>query len=53
MNYLQKEKINTIMESVESLQKTEKIEFGSTKYKYLSEAKTTAEMRKQLIKYKP
>ena len=40
------------MESVESLQKDGKIEFGSTKYKYLSEAKTTAEMRKQLIKYK-
>ena len=46
------EKINAIMGEVESLQKDGKVEFGSTKYKFLSEAKTTAEMRKQLIKYK-
>lgn len=46
------EKINAIMGEVESLQKDGKIAFGSTKYNYLSEAKTTAEMRKQLIKYK-
>ncbi len=46
------EKINAIMESVESLQKDGKVAFGSTKYNYLSEAKTTAEMRKQLIKHK-
>lgn len=46
------EKINAIMENVESLQKDGKVSFGNTKYNYLSEAKTTAEMRKQLIKYK-
>lgn len=46
------EKINSIMEAVESLQKDGKVAFGSTKYNYLSEAKTTAEMRKQLIKHK-
>lgn len=46
------EKINAIMESVESLQKDGKVSFGNTKYNYLSEAKTTAEMRKQLIKHK-
>ena len=46
------EKINAIMEAVESLQKDGKVAFGSTKYNYLSEAKTTAEMRKQLIKHK-
>lgn len=46
------EKINAIMDSVESLQKDGKVAFGNTKYNYLSEAKTTAEMRKQLIKHK-
>lgn len=46
------EKINAIMEAVESLQKDGKVAFGNTRYNYLSEAKTTAEMRKQLIKYK-
>ena len=46
------EKINTIMQNVESLKKDGKVEFGSTKYKYLSEAKTTAEIRKQLIEQK-
>lgn len=46
------EKINAIMAEVENLQKDGKISFGNTKYNYLSEAKTTAEMRKQLIKYK-
>lgn len=46
------EKINAIMESVESLQKDGKVSFGNTKYNYLSEAKTTAEMRKQLVKHK-
>lgn len=40
------------MENVESLQKDGKVSFGNTKYNYLSEAKTTTEMRKQLIKYK-
>ena len=40
------------MEGVESLQKDGKIAFGNTKYNYLSESKTTAEMRKQLIKHK-
>jgi len=46
------EKINAIMENVESLQKDGKVAFGTTKYNFLSEAKTTAEMRKQLVKYK-
>ena len=46
------EKINAIMESVESLQKDGRVAFGTTKYNYLSEAKTTAEMRKQLVKHK-
>ena len=46
------EKINAIMESVESLQKDGKVAFNTTKYNYLSEAKTTAEMRKQLVKHK-
>ncbi len=46
------EKINAIMEAVESLQKDGRVAFGNTKYNYLSEAKTTAEMRKQLIKHK-
>ncbi len=46
------EKINAIMDSVESLQNDGRVAFGSTKYNYLSEAKTTAEMRKQLIKHK-
>lgn len=46
------EKINAIMENVESLQKDGRVAFGNTKYNYLSEAKTTAEMRKQLVKYK-
>ena len=46
------EKINAIMENVESLQKDGRVAFGTTKYNYLSEAKTTAEMRKQLVKYK-
>ena len=40
------------MESVESLQKDGKVAFGTTKYNYLSEAKTTAEMRKQLVAHK-
>lgn len=46
------EKINAIMDAVESLQKDGRVAFGNTKYNYLSEAKTTAEMRKQLIKHK-
>lgn len=46
------EKINAIMEDVKSLKKDGKAEFGSTKYKYLSEAKTTAMLREQLIKHK-
>ncbi|MDD4564866.1 MAG: ERF family protein [Eubacteriales bacterium] len=46
------EKINAIMEAVGSLQKDGKVAFGSTKYNYLSEAKTTAEIRKRLIKHK-
>ena len=40
------------MEDVKSLKKDGKAEFGSTKYRYLSEAKTTAMLREQLIKHK-
>lgn len=46
------EKINAIMDDVESLQKDGRVAFGTTKYNYLSEAKTTSEMRKQLVKHK-
>lgn len=46
------EKLNIIMGDVKSLKKDGKVEFNTTKYKYLSEAKTTAEMREQLIKHK-
>jgi hypothetical protein len=50
MNIFQK--INAIMDNVGSLQKDGKVDFKETKYRYLSETKTTSEMRKQLIKYK-
>ena len=46
------EKINKIMGEVKSLQKDGKIAFGSTKYNYLSEAKTTEVFREKLIENK-
>jgi hypothetical protein len=46
------EKINAIMGEVKSLQKDGRIAFGTTKYNYLSEAKTTETLREQFVKYK-
>jgi len=46
------EKINKIMADVVSLQKDGKCAFGSTNYKFLSEAKTTEIFREQLVKHK-
>lgn len=43
------EKINKIMSEIEYLQKDKKAEFGSTKYNFLSEAKTTMVFRDKLI----
>jgi hypothetical protein len=40
------------MSEVEHLKKDGKAEFGSTKYKFLSEAKTTQIFREKLIEYK-
>ena len=44
------EKISTIMKEVQKLQKDDKVSFGSTSYKALSEEKVTTIMREQLIK---
>ena len=46
------EKINCIMDSVKSLKKDGKVDYGNTKYNYLSESKTTEVFREQLIKHK-
>jgi hypothetical protein len=46
------EKINKIMGDIEYLKKDGKAEFGSTKYKFLSEAKTTTVFRDKLIENK-
>ena len=46
------EKINAIMGEVKSLKKDGKIAFGTTKYNYLSEAKTTEIFREKFIQYK-
>lgn len=46
------EKINKIMGEIEYLKKDGKAEFGSTKYKFLSEAKTTTIFRDKLIENK-
>lgn len=46
------EKISAIMQDVQYLAKDDHVEFGSTKYKALSEEKVTSIMRSALIKYK-
>lgn len=46
------EKIAAIYEAVQYLAKDDKVEFGSTKYKALSEEKVTTIMRQQFIKHK-
>ncbi|MEI7510165.1 MAG: ERF family protein [Flavobacterium sp.] len=46
------EKISKIMEEVSSLQKDGKVAFGTTKYNYLSEAKTTEIFHAQFVKHK-
>ena len=45
------EKIRAIMQDVQYLAKDDHVEFGSTKYKALSEEKVTSIMRSELLKY--
>ena len=45
------EKMAAIMADVQYLAKDDKVEFGSTKYKALSEEKVTTIMRAELLKY--
>lgn len=45
------EKMTAIMRDVQYLAKDDKVEFGSTKYKALSEEKVTTIMRAELVKY--
>lgn len=45
------EKILEIMKNVQYLAKDDKVEFGTTRYKAISEEKVTSIMRQQLIKY--
>ena len=45
------EKISDIMSKVQKLQKDDKVSFGSTNYKALSEEKVTTIMREQLISH--
>lgn len=44
------EKINAVMKEVEYLTKDDKVEFGNTKYKAISEEKVTTIVREQLVK---
>lgn len=46
------EKITAIMEDVQYLTKDDRVEFGNTKYRALSEEKVTTIMRAELLKYK-
>ncbi|SBV94065.1 hypothetical protein KL86CLO1_10463 [uncultured Eubacteriales bacterium] len=46
------EKISAIMSDIQYLAKDDKVEFGNTKYKALSEEKVTSIMRAELLKYK-
>lgn len=46
------QKILEIMQEVRYLEKDDRVEFGSTKYKALSEEKVTSIMREQMIKQK-
>lgn len=48
MNIFQK--INEVMKNIEYLTKDDKVEFGSTKYKAISEEKVTTAVRDQLVK---
>lgn len=43
------QKINEVMKNIEYLTKDDKVEFGSTKYKAISEEKVTTAVRKQLV----
>ena len=47
MNIFQK--INEVMKAIEYLTKDDKVEFGTTKYKAISEEKVTTAVRKQLV----
>ena len=44
------QKINEVMKNVEYLSKDDKVEFGNTKYKAISEEKVTTAVREQLVK---
>lgn len=44
------QKINEIMKNIEYLTKDDQVEFGSTKYKAISEEKVTTAVRKELVK---
>ena len=44
------EKINQVMKSIEYLTKDDSVEFGTTKYKAISEEKVTTAVRKELVK---
>lgn len=48
MNIFQK--INEVMKNIEYLTKDDKVEFGTTKYKAISEEKVTTAVREQLVK---
>lgn len=43
------EKINEVMKNIEYLAKDDKVEFGNTKYKAISEEKVTTAVREQLV----
>lgn len=43
------EKINAVMKEIEYLTKDDSVEFGTTKYKAISEEKVTTVVRKQLV----
>lgn len=44
------QKINEVMKNIEYLAKDDKVEFGTTKYKAISEEKVTTAVRDQLVK---
>jgi len=43
------QKINKVMQSIEYLTKDDRVEFGNTKYKAISEEKVTTSVRKELV----
>lgn len=49
MNIFQK--ISEVMKAIEYLTKDDKVEFGQTKYKAISEEKVTTAVRKELVKH--